>query len=108
MTHFLTADTIENDENDKAILTREAEVRRLDAILKGDRIEYQRETGQVDVYGNAVLLRDASVVRGPQLHYNIDAETGEIQAPDYWLVTGGSGTAEKADIFSHRSEEHTS
>lgn len=101
MAHFLIADTIENDENDKAILTGKAEVRRLDAILKGDRIEYQRDTGQVDVYGNAVLLRDASVVRGPQLHYNIDAETGEIQAPDYWLVTGGSGTAEKADIFSH-------
>ncbi len=101
MTSFIVADKIETDQDGKVIMTGDAEVRRIDSVVKGDRIDYQRETGQVDVYGDGLIMREGSIVRGPQLHYNLDSETGQVNDPNFWLgASGGSGTAVKADIFS--------
>lgn len=101
MGSFLVGDSIELDENNKVILTGDAQVRRPDSVVKGDRIEYQRETGQVRVRGNGLLMRDASIVTGPELDFNVDTDTGVIQEPDFWLgANSGSGTAEQAEIFS--------
>ena len=101
MTSFLVADKMETDEDGKVILTGNAEVRRIDSVVKGDHIDYQRETGQVNVRGNGLIMREGNIVRGPELSYNVDAETGEVNDPNFWLgADGGSGTAEKADIFS--------
>jgi len=101
MSAFMVADKMETDEDGKVILTGSAEVRRIDSVVKGDYIDYQRSTGQVRVRGNGLIMRDASIVRGPSLDYNINSETGEVNDPNFWLgASGGSGTATKADIFS--------
>lgn len=101
LTSFLIADKMETDKDGKVILTGDAEVRRLDSVVKGDQIDYQRETGLVNVRGNGFIMREGNIVRGPELSYNVDAETGEVNDPNFWLgADGGSGTAEKADIFS--------
>ncbi|QAA94059.1 LPS-assembly protein LptD [Pollutimonas thiosulfatoxidans] len=101
MSAFLVADKMETDENDKIILTGSAQVRRIDSIVKGDHIDYERSTGQVHVRGNGLILRDASVIKGPKLTYNVDSETGQISDPNFWLgATGGAGTATQADIYS--------
>ena len=101
MSAFFIADKIENDADGKVILTGSAEVRRIDSVVKGDRIDYQRETGQVHVQGNGQIMRDGSIVRGPSLNYNVNSETGEVNDPNFWLgSTGGAGTAIKADILS--------
>lgn len=101
MSSFMVADKMESDEDGKVILTGSAEVRRIDSVVKGDYIDYQRSTGQVRVRGNGLIMRDASIVRGPSLDYNINSETGEVNDPNFWLgASGGSGTATKADIFS--------
>lgn len=101
MTSFLIADKMETDEDGLLILTGNAQVRRIDSVVKGDRIDYQRDTGQVNVRGNGLIMRDGNIVRGPELSYNVDAETGEVNDPNFWLgADGGFGKAEKADIFS--------
>ncbi|MCC2597416.1 LPS-assembly protein LptD [Pusillimonas sp. MFBS29] len=101
MSSFLVADKMETDENGKVILSGSAEVRRIDSVVKGDRIEYERSSGQVQVRGNGLIMRDASIVTGPELNYNLNKETGEINDPNFWLgASGGSGTASRAQIFS--------
>src|SRR5690606_34320029 len=98
---FLIDDKMESDENGKIILTGSAEVRRIDSIVKGDYIDYQRSTGQVQVRGNGLIMRDASLIAGPELNYNVNEETGEVNDPNFWLgASGGAGTASKAEIFS--------
>ena len=100
-TAFTVSDRIDTDTDGKISLTGNAEVRRIDSVLKGDRIDYQRDTGQIDVWGNAMMMRDGTIVRGPELHYNLDSATGEVSEPSYWLgAGGGSGKAERAQIFS--------
>ncbi|HEY9460088.1 MAG TPA: LPS-assembly protein LptD [Paralcaligenes sp.] len=101
MTVFLVADKMRTDAEGKIILTGSAEVRRIDSVVKGDYIDYQRSNGQMHVRGNGLILRDASIVTGPELNYNVKSETGDVSNPDFWLgANGGAGTAVKADIFS--------
>lgn len=101
ITSFLIGDKIESDPDGLVKLTGKAEVRRIDSIVKGDYIDYQRSTGQVRVKGNGLIMRDGSLVKGPELNYNINNETGEVNDPNFWLgSTGGAGTAVKADILS--------
>src|SRR3546814_16740511 len=81
-----------------------SEVRRIDSIVKGDHIDYQRKTGQVHVRGNGLIMRDASIVTGPSLNYNVNSETGVVDDPSFWLgATGGSGKAARADILDRRN-----
>src|SRR5690606_15531773 len=103
MSAFLVADKMETDENGKVILTGSAQVRRIDSAVKGDHIDYERSTGQVKVRGNGLIVRDASVVTGPRLNYNVSSETGQVSDPNFWLGdSGGSGTASQADIYSRQ------
>lgn len=101
ITSFLSGDKMESDPDGLVTLTGEAEVRRIDSVVKGDSIDYQRSTGQVRVRGNGLIMRDASIVTGPAIDYNINSETGEVTEPNFWLgATGGGGKAVKADILS--------
>ena len=103
MAAFLIADKIETDTEGKVMLTGSAEVRRLDSVVKGDYIDYKRSDGHVKVRGNGLIMRDGSIVKGPSFDYNLNNETGEIDFPDFWFGgVGGSGSAEKASIFSRQ------
>ncbi|HUG57540.1 MAG TPA: LPS-assembly protein LptD [Candidimonas sp.] len=98
---FLVGDKMESDPDGLVKLTGKAEVRRIDSVVKGDYIDYQRSTGQVRVRGNGLIMRDANIVTGPEVDYNINSETGEVTDPNFWLgATGGSGKATRADILS--------
>jgi len=97
---FSVADIVQTDEDGRLILTGDAEVRRMDAVLKGQRIVYQRDTGQIHVQGPGLMMRDGNLVRGEAMDYNLDSSVGQVQAPRFWLEGGGSGTASRSEIFS--------
>src|SRR5690606_18299676 len=86
---FTVADKMETDEDGRIILTGSAEVRRNDAVVKGDYIDYDRATGQTRVRGNGLIMREGSIVRGSSLDFNVDKDSGEINDPNFWL--GGTG-----------------
>ena len=46
---FMEADTIDGDPDSDLTLTGNAQVRRIDSVIKGDRINYRKDTGEVDV-----------------------------------------------------------
>ncbi len=98
---FLIGDEVRQGANDRIILEGAAQVRRIDGVVKGDRIEYDRATGDMDVRGNGLLMRDGSIVTGPHLRYNVDSSLGHIEQPSFHLgARAGSGTASAADILS--------
>lgn len=101
MSAFTVGQQMQSEADGRLILTGDAQVRRLDSVVKGDRIEYDRNTGDVKVRGNGLIMRDASIVRGPELDYNLNSETGRIETPSFWLgASGGAGRARQADILS--------
>lgn len=98
---FMEADQISGDPDSEVTLTGNAQVRRVDGIIKGDRINYRRDTGDVDVQGSARMLRDGTLITGPSARLNVDTYSGEIQEPNFWIgASGGTAQARHADIFS--------
>lgn len=80
-------------------LDGKSQIRRPDAILKADTINYDRSSGTVTALGNARLFRDGNLITGPGLRYNIDKVNGTITSPVYSLATGGQGQASQANII---------
>ena len=79
-----------SDNTNKITLTGDAQVRRTDAILKGDRITYDRTTGEVEALGNARLLRDGTLVTGPGLQYTVATTTGALAPPAFRMPARGA------------------
>lgn len=101
MAVYLIGDQMKTLEDGTLRLEGGAQVRRIDSVVKGDRIDYQEKTGQVQVRGNGLIMRDGALVRSPEFDYNLDADTGRMSSPEFWLgATGGSGTATQADILN--------
>ena len=100
---FLIGDDITRHANGQVTLQGNAQVRRLDGVVKGDRIDYDQTTGDTEVRGEGLLMRDGNIVRGPHLRYNTRTSKGDIQAPQFWLgASAGKGRAEHADILSRQ------
>jgi len=98
---FMEADTISGDPDYELTLSGNAQVRRIDGVIKGDEINYRKDTGKVDVRGNARMMRDGTLVTGPNATFNVDRYSGEVEKPNFWLgATGGFAVADHADIFS--------
>src|SRR5690625_76153 len=98
---FTQADDMQTLDNDRLRLTGRAQIRRIDAVVKGQQIDYNQRTTQVKVRGDGLLMRDGTIIRSPKIDYNLDAETGELTTPDFWMGdSSGSGQAEHAEIFS--------
>jgi len=99
---FLLGDSVAADGAGRVTLTGDAQVRRADAVAKGDVITYDSNTGQLHVRGQGLLMRDANIVTGSALDYNLQQETGSITQPRFWLVSGASGFAREAQIPGQR------
>ncbi|WP_066459702.1 LPS-assembly protein LptD [Castellaniella caeni] len=100
---FLIGDDITRNAGGRVILRGAAQVRRLDGVIKGERIDYDQATGDTEVRGNGLIMRDGNIVKGPHLRYNVNTSQGEIDQPRFWLgTTGGQGHADHADIISRQ------
>jgi LPS-assembly protein len=98
---FLEADQMSGNPDTTLTMTGHAEVRRINGVVKGDRIDYDRLNDEVTVTGNVRMMQDTITVVGPSGHLNLGNDQGEIEKPDFWIgATGGTAQAEHADIFS--------
>lgn len=98
---FTESDHLQGDPDANVTLTGTAQVRRIDGVAKGERIDYRSDTGAVDIQGNARLMRDGTLITGPSAQFNIDTDSGEIESPNFWIgASGGFARAERAEIFS--------
>lgn len=98
---FIQADRVDGNPDTQFTLSGHAQIRRPDAVIKGERIHYDRATGEVTINGDLRVQRDATLITGPSGHINLDDYEGAINSPDFWLgATGGTAQAQHADIFS--------
>lgn len=102
LTAYFIADELKRTEDGEIHLLGEAQVRRLDAISKGDEIHYHPDSGEIKIRGDGRLIREGTIIRSEAIDYNLQAETGHIDAPTFLFGgTGGAGTADEAYILSN-------
>lgn len=98
---YFIADSVERTQTGEILLTGEAQVRRLDAIAKGEEIRYSPDNGEVKIRGKGSLIREGSVIRSDAIDYNLNAETGHIDESSFTFGgAGGSGTASESQLLS--------
>jgi len=98
---FLEGTRAEGESAGHLVLTGGAQVRRRDTVLKAERIDYAQDTGELDAEGSVRLRRDANLLTGSRLRYNVQTDTGSVDGAQFWLgANAGSGSAEHAEIFS--------
>ncbi len=103
MAAFLSADSVIADPDGTITLSGAAQVRRIDAVVKGDAITYAQDTGQLSVRGNGLIMREGSIVKAPSFEYNLVDDSGEVEQPDFWFgATAGAGAADRAEIFNRQ------
>lgn len=100
MPAFLEARDMRGDAQNNVVLEGNAVVRRQDAVLKANIINYNKRAGVMDAQGNARLVRDGNIVTGPSITYNTDEGTASIDQPNFWLDSGGAGVGSWADVYN--------
>ncbi|HKT97997.1 MAG TPA: LPS assembly protein LptD, partial [Paraburkholderia sp.] len=79
-----------------------AELREGMNVVKGDALHYDQDTDMADAYGNVVVNQSGTSFAGPEAHLKVEANEGFMPAPKYhFSVTGGSGSAERADLLDN-------
>ena len=100
MPAFLEGEQMEGDGLGNAKLKGKAVVRRQDAVLKANIIDYNKRTGVMDAQINARLIRDGNVITGTSIIYNSEDGTASVDQPNFWLDDGGAGSGSWADVFN--------
>lgn len=100
---FISAERMENT-SEEVILSGDAEVRRSDTVIKGDKITYSQEHDEVQVQGNAVVIRRGMRFAGPELSYQITSQSGEMKNVQYQYAPRGiQGKTEHATFLSGKN-----
>lgn len=100
---YLGGDQMSANPDGELVIEGRGVVRRADAVLSGGYLRYNDQTSQVDASINARLVQDGNVVVGPSMRYNLDSDEGEVESPQFWLSSGGTGIGSKA-VMTNRNE----
>lgn len=100
---YLAGDEMNLNPGGELIIEGRGVVRRADAVLSAGYLRYNEQTSEVDARINARLVQDGNVVVGPSMRYNLDEDKGEVESPQFWLSSGGSGIGSKA-VMTNRNE----
>ncbi|NLY63522.1 MAG: LPS-assembly protein LptD [Alcaligenaceae bacterium] len=82
-------------------LRGQAQLRRTDAILKGDEISFNNESGDLIATGLTRFYKGGTLITGTGLTYNINSESGKFLEPVFSLASGGSGSASEAQALDN-------
>ena len=100
---YLGGDEMKGNSEGQLIIEGRGDVRRTDAVLTGNYLRYDDQSGEVDAQGNARLVQSGNIVVGPSMRYNLETDDGEVESPEFWLSNGGTGIGSKA-VMSNRNE----
>ncbi|PXW24378.1 LPS-assembly protein LptD [Paraburkholderia caballeronis] len=97
---FVLGDSTTGTANTDIAAKGAAEVRRTAAIVKADALHYDVDTDVANAFGSVVVVQNGTSFTGPDARLRVEANEGYMTAPKYhFAATGGSGSAERADLL---------
>ncbi len=100
MPGFLEAREMHGDAQGNVRMIGDAAMRRQDAVLRANVIDYNKTTNVLDAQTNARLIRDGNVITGTSVIYNAEDGTASVDQPNFWIDNGGAGVGSWADVFN--------
>ena len=97
---FLSGDRTLCQTDFDTVMQGNAELRRGDLVVRGDRIEYNEPDDLAKVLGDAYINRAGDIFSGPRLELHVDAMDGYFERPSYrFLKNGAHGEASRVDFI---------
>ena len=97
---FVSGDRIEGQTDSITTIEGNAEMRRHDTVIRGDRIELDQRSNDVKVQGNVLINRNGDRFEGPELQINVDTFKGYFEKPEFTLLKNeGRGDASRLDFL---------
>ena len=97
---FGWGESIEGEMDAVSVFEGGAELRRHDTVIKADRIEHDKRTGDTKANGNVLLNRNGDRVTGPDLQINVNTYEGYFNQPEYSLLKNeAKGDARRIDFL---------
>ncbi|MES2187230.1 MAG: LPS assembly protein LptD [Pseudomonadota bacterium] len=101
---FTSGDRNNGQTDYNTVIEGNAELRRGDLVIRGDRLEYTQPDDLAKVLGNAYINRAGDIFAGPRLELYVDAMQGYFERPRYrFLVNNAYGEASRIDFVD---DEH--
>ena len=99
------ADRLSGKKNNQIEAAGNAILRKDGQSIRADRMTYSQETQDLDAQGSVVLQeRDGSSMSGPHLKLNLDASSGIMEQPKFYLKENGARGA--ADVMHIQDRQH--
>ncbi len=106
---FVLGDSVTGTGNTDIATKGAAELRRNTAVIKADALHYDVDSDTADAYGNVHVTENGTTFAGPEGHLKVEANEGYMTTPKYhFTVTGGSGSAARADLLDNERSVLTS
>jgi LPS-assembly protein len=75
---FARALKVDSDGDERVVLEGNAEMRANGSVLRADRMIYNRSDDTMQAFGNVRVFQDGVLLTGPQLRWQVDAQTGTM------------------------------
>lgn len=103
---FVSGDQLSGTTDGPTVIEGSAELRRHDTVIRADRLEYDRNSGNALATGNVILNREGDRFVGPDAKINVDAEKGYFNQPTYHLLRSNvHGDARRIDFLGEDKME---
>ncbi len=97
---FGSGDSVEGDIDATSVFEGNAELRRHDTVIRADRVEYDKRTGDTRATGQVLLNRNGDRVTGPEMEINVNTYKGYFDQPEYSLLKNeAKGDARRIDFL---------
>lgn len=100
---FVEGDRISGHTDLDTVVEGDAELRRGDLTIRGDRLEYNTPDDLARAVGNVRINKAGNVFEGPLLELEVEAFRGFFSSPSYrFLRNDAYGTAERVDFLDEK------
>ncbi|AWD32248.1 LPS-assembly protein LptD [Candidatus Kinetoplastibacterium sorsogonicusi] len=84
---FIKTNNIDGHLSNKLSLTGNVEIRCFGAIIKGNSIQYYKNSGDINSIGSAKLIFDNTVILGEKINFNINTFKGNAIYPKLHIIS---------------------
>lgn len=100
---FISGDRIQGRPDAETVLDGNAELRRGDALIRADRIDYQADSDIASARGNVRINKGGNVFEGPELQLKVESFEGFMASPRYrFLRSEAYGSADRIDFIDDK------
>lgn len=97
---FVWGESLEGEMDGVTVMKGGAELRRHDTVIKADRIEHDKRSGETKASGQVLINRNGDRLTGPDAQVNVNTYQGHISQPEFTLLKNdGKGDARRIDLL---------